>query len=139
VGPKRSDLTGAVVARILLIDTDVLVDYLREFPPAVEYLEALEEDLCTSSIVVAELYGGVREGKERQALESLLSVFEIKPIEADLAERAGLLRRDYARKHSTGLAHALIAATAQQSGADLVTLNAKHFPMLQNVIVPYKK
>ena len=84
MGPKRSNLTGAVVARILLIDTDVLVDYLREVPPAVEYLEALEEDLCTSSIVVAELYGGVREGKERQALESLLSVFEIKPIEADL-------------------------------------------------------
>lgn len=127
------------MAKTLLIDTDVLVDYLREFAPAVEYLESLEDDLCTSSIVVAELYGGVREGKERQALESLLSVFEIMPIEADLAERGGLLRRDYAPKHGTGLADALIAATAQQRGAELVTLNAKHFPMLQNIVVPYKK
>lgn len=127
------------MAKTLLIDTDVLVDYLREFAPAVEYLESLEDDLCTSSIVVAELYGGVREGRERQALDSLLSVFEIMPIEADLAERGGLLRRDYAPKHGTGLADALIAATAQQRGAELVTLNAKHFPMLQNVVVPYRK
>jgi predicted nucleic acid-binding protein len=127
------------MARILLIDTDVLVDYLREFSPAVEYLESREEDLCTSSIVVAELYGGVREGKERRALESLLSVFELKPIDAELAERGGLLRRDYAPKHGTGLADALIAATVQQCGADLVTLNAKHFPMLHNVVVPYRR
>jgi hypothetical protein len=57
----------------------------------------------------------------------------------DLAERGGLLRRDYAPKHGTGLADALIAASAQQCGAELVTLNAKHFPMLQNVIVPCRK
>jgi predicted nucleic acid-binding protein len=102
-------------------------------------LESLEEDLCTSSVVVAELYGGVRDGKERQALSSLLSIFEIKPIDAELAERGGLLRRDYGPKHGMGLADALIAATAQQCGAELVTLNAKHFPMLQRVVIPYKK
>jgi predicted nucleic acid-binding protein len=127
------------VAKSLLIDTDILIDYLCEFPPAVEYLESSEEDLCTSSVVVAELYSGVLEGKERQALGSLLSVFEVKPIDAELVERGGLLRRDYGPKHGTGLADALIAATAQQSGAELVTLNARHFPMLQKVVVPYKK
>ena len=67
------------------------------------------------------------------------SHFEIKPIDAKLAERGGLLRRDYAPKHETGLADALIAATVQQCGADLVTLNAKHFPMLHNVVVPYRR
>jgi predicted nucleic acid-binding protein len=127
------------VSKTLLIDTDVLVDYLRESPLAVEYLESRDEDLCTSSIVVAELYAGVREGKERQALDSLLSIFELHPIDGELAERGGLLRRDYGPKHGTGLADALIAATVQRSGAELVTLNAKHFPMLTNVVVPYKK
>jgi predicted nucleic acid-binding protein len=33
----------------------------------------------------------------------------------------------------------LIAATALAHGATLVTLNAKHFPMLPSVLVPYQK
>jgi len=41
------------VAKTLLIDTDVLIDYLRELPPAVDYLESLEEELCTWLSVVA--------------------------------------------------------------------------------------
>src|SRR5882762_8474073 len=123
----------------LLLDTDVLVDYLREYPPAVEYLESRQEELWTSSIVVAELYAGVREGKERMALSTMLSLFEVAAIDMALAERGGLLRRDFGPKHGTELADALIAATAQQTGAELVTLNAKHFPMLQKVTVPYKK
>jgi predicted nucleic acid-binding protein len=127
------------MAKKLLIDTDVLVDYLRGHSAAVEYLESRQEELTTSAIVVAELYAGVREGKERTALYSLISTFEVEPIDMGLAERGGLLRRDFGPKHGTGLADALIAATAQQTGADLVTLNARHFPMLQNVTVPYKK
>ena len=125
--------------KTILVDTDVLVDYLREYLPAVEYLESRREDLSTSAVVVAELYAGVREGKERAALSTLLSLFAVIPIDAELAERGGLLRRDFGPKHGTGIADALIAASAQQSGAELVTLNAKHFPMLPNVTVPYKK
>lgn len=124
--------------KTILVDTAVLVDYLREYPPAVEYLESRREDLSTSAVVVAELYAGVREGKERAALSTLLSLSAVIPIDAELAERGGLLRRDFGPKHGTGIADALVAASAQQSGAVLVTLNAKHFPMLPNVTVPYK-
>jgi predicted nucleic acid-binding protein len=53
--------------------------------------------------------------------------------------RGGLFRRDYGRIHSTGLADALIAATADQVRAHLVTLNRRHFPMLSDVHVPYSK
>src|SRR6266404_4337108 len=125
--------------KTILVDTDVLVDYLREHPPAVKYLESRLEDLSTSALFPVSLYAGVREGKERSALGTLLSLFEVIPIDVELAERGGLLRRDFGPKHGTGLADALIAATAQQTGAELVTLNAKHFPMLQKVTVPYKK
>jgi len=38
-----------------------------------------------------------------------------------------------------GLADALIAATADVKQATLVTLNKKHFPMLQDISVPYHK
>jgi predicted nucleic acid-binding protein len=90
------------MAKKLLIDTDLLVDYLRELPAAVSYLESVKDDLVTSAIVVAELHAGVREGEERTALGQLLSLFEVIPVDANLAERGGLLRRDFGPRHGTG-------------------------------------
>lgn len=123
----------------LLIDTDVLIDYLRGQAEAVDYLEAATESLLTSSITVAELFAGVREGKERVALSTFLKEFEVIGINAAIAEHAGLLRRDYGKSHGTGLVDALIAATTEHAQASLVTLNRKHFPMLEDVRLPYRK
>jgi predicted nucleic acid-binding protein len=47
------------VAERLLLDTDVLVEYLRGRPEAIEYLEGLESDLFVSVVSVAELFSGV--------------------------------------------------------------------------------
>ena len=127
------------MAAQLLIDTDVLIDYLRDFPDAVSYVEAQQERLLISAVTVAELYAGVREGEERTRLDRFLRAFEIVPVDVSLAVQGGLYRRDYSKSHDVGLADAMIAATATQRQISLVTLNRKHFPMLQDVIVPYHK
>lgn len=129
----------AVALAPLLIDTDVLIDYLRGQAAAVAYLENLTEPLLISAITVAELYAGVREGTERQALESFVAAFEVVAADETIAREGGLYRRDYGKSHSVGLADALIAATAEVRGATLVTLNQKHFPMLAAVTVPDTK
>ena len=123
----------------LLIDTDVIIDYLRDEPEAISYLEGLTDHLLISVVTVAELYAGVRDGTERTTLDSFIKAFEIVAVNEEIAVKGGLYRRDYAKSHHTGLADALIAATANTRNADLVTLNKKHFPMLSNVIVPYRK
>lgn len=127
------------MAERLLLDTDVLVDYLRGRDEAAEFLEDRRETLLTSAITIAELYAGVREGRERMALSTFLTAFEIVPIDSEVAERGGLFRRDYGRSHNTGLADALVASCAEQARARLVTLNARHFPMFSDVFVPYRK
>ena len=127
------------MAAQLLIDTDVMIDYLRGRAEGVAYLEGLTEPLAVSTISVAELYAGVREGDERLALEKFLEAFEIIPVDQTIAVTGGLFRRDYGKSHSTGLADALIAATAENKQLNLVTLNARHFPMVTNIIVPYQK
>jgi predicted nucleic acid-binding protein len=127
------------MATQLLIDTDVLIDYLRDYPDAVSYVEAQQERLLISVVTVAELYAGVREGEERSRLERFLRAFEIIPLDQRVAIQGGLYRRDYSKSHNVGLADALIAATATQRQVPLVTLNRKHFPMLQDVFVPYHK
>ncbi|WP_047863724.1 type II toxin-antitoxin system VapC family toxin [Rubrobacter aplysinae] len=123
----------------LLFDTDVLIDYLRGEPQAIAYLEERTEILMVSAVTIAELFAGVREGEERRRLNSFLRIFEVVDVSQQIAERGGLIRRGYKRSHNTSLPDAIIAATAELAPASLVTLNDKHFPMLEGVIVPYRK
>lgn len=124
---------------MVLIDTDVLIDYLREREEAVAFLNSIMDEIAISAITVAELYAGVREGTERKKLDTFISAFEIIKIDGEIAVQGGLFRRDFVRSHGVGLADALIAASAVSCGATLVTLNYKHFPMLDSVSVPYRK
>jgi hypothetical protein len=121
----------------LLIDTDVLIDYLRAKQEAVDYIDNLSVPLFLSVITVAELYAGVRDGTERTTLDTFMSAFSIVPLDREIGVRGGLYRRDYGKSHGTGLADALIAATVMLRSLTLVTLNKKHFPMLTTIIVPY--
>jgi len=123
----------------LLVDTDVLIDYLRDHSDAVAYLDAVSDRLLISAMTIAELYAGVREGAERVALDDFIGAFEIVQIDNEIAVKGGLYRRDYGKTHGTGIGDAIIAATAELRHANLVTLNKKHFPMLSSVIVPYQK
>jgi predicted nucleic acid-binding protein len=86
-------------------------------------------------LTVAELFAGVREGKDRKSLETL----QVVPLDEETAKLGGLWLRDYSKSHGVGLADALIAATAKLQGCTLVTLNTKHFPMLTTILSPYQK
>jgi len=127
------------MASPLLLDTDILIDYLRGQPDAIAFLKKTRRSLHVSAVTVAELHVGVREGPERQVLGRFLGLFEVVAITPDIARQGGLWRRDYGRSHGTGLMDALIAASAEMSGCTLATLNKKHFPMLETVLVPYRK
>ncbi|MEI8373167.1 MAG: type II toxin-antitoxin system VapC family toxin [Planctomycetota bacterium] len=127
------------MTKLLLVDTDVLIDYFREQPQAVGYIEGLTIPFLISAVTIAELYSGVREGEERKALDVFITTFGAVAVDEEIAAKGGLHRRDYRKSHNIALPDALIAATAEVTGATLVTLNNKHFPMLKNVIVPYVK
>ena len=70
----------------LVLDTDVLIDFLRGRMEAVEYLEGVSDELLTSAVTVAELFAGVREGEERRILEELLEEFRVVPVTSEVAE-----------------------------------------------------
>lgn len=65
-------------------------------------------------------------------------MFRVYDMTSRIAERGGYFKRDCQPSHGTGLADALIAATADVQHARLVTLNVKHFPMLEDGMVPYR-
>ncbi len=123
----------------MLIDTDVLIDFLRGQPQAIEFLERHAEDLVISSVTVAELYQGVRDGEEQTKLARTVSAMTVLPLTEEIAERAGLYRRDFRATNGCGLADCMIAATASHHDLQLASLNARHFTMLPDVRVPYEK
>jgi len=124
--------------KMILIDTDVVVDFLRGYDEAVAYLKGLSGEVALSAIAVAELYAGVRDD-EREKLDEFVSLFPVLPITPEIAKNGGLLKRDYHRSHGIGLADALMAATAIEQKAELKTLNTKHYPMFKGLKPPYTK
>ena len=122
----------------ILIDTDVIVDFLRGNTKAISYVENHSAEIVLSSIVVAELYAGVRDD-ERARLDDFVTLFPILPITSEIAKTGGLFKRDYHKSYGIGLADALMAATAVTEDAQLKTLNTKHYPMLKGLKAPYIK
>ena len=123
----------------IIVDTDVLVDFLRGNKKAIAFVNEFSSRIILSSIVVAELYAGVKGDAELTILENFISLFRIVPLTAVIAKNGGLYKRDFGKSHGVGLADAVLAATAIAEKAELKTLNVRHYPMLSGLEPAYEK
>jgi predicted nucleic acid-binding protein len=122
-----------------LIDTSVLIDYLRGRGEAAEVLERerAAAPLHASEITRLEILAGMRAAEEEQT-RSLLSTLVWHSVDADVAELAGELGRKWLRSHHTiDSADLAIAATAMRIESRLLTCNVRHFPMFGGLQAPY--
>lgn len=120
-----------------LLDSGILIRHLRNRPGYHALVKRLNSasDLYISAFTRTEVVRGMRE-HERERTFILLDGFTTHPIDRATADRAGeLLRAWQARGVILGGPDAIIAASAIQVGAALVTTNARHFPMLELVVL----
>ena len=127
------------MVRPILLDTDVLVDFFRGYDEAVALVNTYNDRIILSSIVVAELFAGVRGDTEQASLQDFISLFRVVPVNTEIGKIGGLYKRDYGKSYGVGLADAILAATAQTENAELKTLNTKHYPMLKGLKPAYQK
>jgi predicted nucleic acid-binding protein len=123
----------------VLVDTSVLIDYLRGHPGASELLEAerAASPLHASEITRLEVLAGMRPQEEAET-RSLLSTLIWHPVDSDVAEEAGALGRKWLPSHQAiDSADLAIAATALRADARLLTKNVRHFPMFEALRAPY--
>jgi hypothetical protein len=120
----------------MLIDTDVLIWMTRGHAGAASRLQALTP-WRISAVTYMELAQGCRDKQELARVKKGLaaSQTEILPINAAITERAMQLVDAYALSHGMQLADALIAATALEHGATILTSNAKHFNAVDGLAV----
>lgn len=138
----RSAALGIASAEPLvsaLVDTSVLVDYLRGQPDAAELLERerAAAPLHASEMTRLEILAGMRPA-EADRTQSLLSTLIWHPVDTSIAEEAGALGRRWLPSHHTiDGADLAIAATAIKTGSRLLTLNVRHFLMFTELSAPY--
>ncbi len=89
--------------------------------------------------VVSEPYVGVKGETEYAILQRFVALFRVVPVDREIARIGGLFRRDYGKSHGVGLAGCIVAATVQAEGAQLKTLNTRHYPMLKGLKPAYVK
>lgn len=122
-----------------LVDTSIVIDYLRGHVGAAGLLEGERAiaPLHASEITRLEVLAGMR-ATEEETTRSLLSTLIWHPVDADVAEEAGALGRQWLPSHHTiDGADLAIAATAIRSGSRLLTRNVRHFPMFGELRSPY--
>ena len=121
-----------------LLDTCVLIDVLRSRRQAIAFVEGLEGEPWVSVVTAAELLAGQRSPAERSKIGQLLEELVVADVVLEIAVLAGTFCRDFRQTHGVEIPDALIAATAKVHGVRLVTRNLRHFPMLDDVVVPYR-
>jgi len=114
-----------------LLDTDVLIEVLRNNTSVAEQLKSLRRPgdlVCYSPITKAEIYQGLRGGEETRTAK-LFEAMECFSIDAAAGEKAGEYLRTFRKSHGLELADALIAACAYHQQAAFITFNRRHYPM----------
>lgn len=118
----------------LLLDTSVIIDFLRRTEKQETLLYKLsQEQLYISIVTHTELYAGKSVWEHRKAkeeLEELFSGINILSFGEDISKLAGKIK---ARRHNISLLDCIIAATAIRQEIGLVTLNTKDFENIESL------
>jgi predicted nucleic acid-binding protein len=120
-----------------LIDTDIIIDFLRRREYSRKLLEkwAAQGLLAISSLTQLEIFQGMKNGEEA-ATSAFLDGLVTIPVDVLIARQAGIMLGALRAKGRTiGIADAVIAATALQLGAPLLTNNVEHYPFSKLVVV----
>ncbi len=127
---------------ILVVDTNILIEFSRGglrnpdqsiFLQLVNYSKVHGHHIVVPAISIFEFFSGSEMNNElnRQNAAKLLLDVTIVDVTRDIAETAAFLFRIH--KATIGVIDYMLAATAISLDAELVTLNMKHFQLLEEV------
>jgi predicted nucleic acid-binding protein len=127
---------------MLLLDTDVMVDILRNYAPATEWLRQLgAEEIALPGLVAMELLQGCRDKLEQQQVETILRQYRLYwPSQLDSSRAYEIFAR-FRLSDGIGILDALIAETAVGYKLPLATFNEKHYRIIPdlNLVQPYQR
>lgn len=124
----------------LLVDTDILIDYLKKVKPAREIFAGGMIDIYCSILSKKELLAkpGLS-SSERKKITNILSKLKILKIDNEINNKYVLLLEKYGMHRAT-MPDYVIAATAWAKKLPLLTRNKKHFEHIKEIrlVPPYQ-
>lgn len=127
---------------MVLLDTDVMVDLLRQYPPAVAWLDSLgEEEIILPGFVAMELIQGCRSKAEQKRVEKELGAYHVAWPSPATCDDALSVLASYHLSHGLGILDALIGQMAVAFNLPLYTFNQKHYVAIPGLktVQPYEK
>ena len=120
---------------MILLDSDVMVDLLRRYSPAVAWFDGLDdvELVALPGYVVMELIQGCRNKVEQDRVLRVVAHYGIVWLSPDDCARALETFTQYHLSHSAGLLDVLIGQTALAMDVPLYTFNQKHYRFIPGV------
>ena len=126
-----------------IIDTDILIDFLRNRKEAVAFVTQLEEKktlLSTTAINAFELYYGAHKSRQSvqtlQSTKKLLDRLILLPLTQRSAQRAGHIYAELELEgQPIGLRDTFIAAIALTRKCSVATRNTEHFKKVKGLTV----
>ena len=118
----------------MIIDTDVLIWYMRGNDNALRLIENTDKFLI-SAVTYMELVQGMRNKKELNTFRQALHAWNAKIlyISEEISAKAMFTVEQYFLSNSIQLADALIGATAIDHGLPLLTGNDKHYKAIKGL------
>lgn len=118
----------------MLIDTDVLIWYMKGNKKAYNTIENLE-NFFISVVTYMELVQGMRNKTELNMLRKALNAWNAKIlyISEEISVKAMFFVEQHYLSHSIQLADSLIGATAIAYGLPILTGNDKHYKIFKNL------
>jgi predicted nucleic acid-binding protein len=133
-------------ARKIVLDTDVLIDFLRGSRSGVDFIKRLKAEgaeLLTTSINIFELaWGAYKIGRVKiETISNLARALDVLSLSEREALRAG---EEMGYLESIGvpidLRDVLIGVVTRENGASIATGNAKHFKRIRGLtVIEYKR
>lgn len=127
---------------MLILDSDVMIDILREYQPAIGWLKSLgDEEIALPGFVVMELLQGCDNKIEQEKVNNVLTTLEIVWTTSTTCNGALDVFSRYHLSHNIGLLDALIGQTALALDLPLYTFNRKHYAVIPDLetIAPYQR
>ena len=127
----------------VFLDTDVMIDILRGYEPAVEWLKELKDQhakVCLPGFTVMELIQGCENKEQIKEVREAVQDFRILWPTESCCSKALEAYTDHSLSHGLDILDALIGQMAEDLMMPLHTFNTRHFKGVfkADMVQPYK-